>query len=114
MPQLTRVDPRRTWLQNVRIRFYRGLDYLTLFLYVVVVSVGALLADYLIVFAVERTVASAVAKYPVVALAFDWFQIGSAFLVMMGAATHAVFSAYSQFRFEADTARAPAKGVSTP
>lgn len=83
------------------------LDYLTLFAYVVVVTVGALVANYLIIFAIERTVAETVSKYTVVSKAFDWFQIGSAFLIMIGAAIHAIFSAWSQIRFEVETGREP-------
>jgi len=66
-----------------------------------------LLADYLIVLAIELTVSSAVAKYPIVAIAFDWFQIGSAFMVFIAAGTHAVFSVVSQVKFEIDTSQEP-------
>jgi len=78
-----------------------------LFVYVAVVSIGALAADYLILLVIERTVATAVSKYPVVSQAFDWFQIGSAFLILVAAITHALFSAFSQLRFEVETAKEP-------
>lgn len=84
-----------------------ALDYLTLFLYVTVVSVGALAADYLIMLAIKGTVSSTVARYALVSQACDWFQIGSAFLALVGAGTHAVFSVFSQVRFEIATVREP-------
>ena len=96
-------DPKEVFHRNARGRFYRALDYLTLFLYVTVVSIGALVADLLIVYVIALTVKGAVSKYNVVAVAFDWFQIGSAFLVLIGALTHACFSAFSQVKFEVET-----------
>lgn len=105
-------DPKGIFLQNAKNRFYLGLNYVTLFMYVVIVSTSALVADYIIVFAIKKTVASAVSQFPIVEQAFSWFQIGSAFMVLIGAATHACFSAYSQIKFEVEVAKAPPQGGS--
>jgi hypothetical protein len=104
------TDPKDIFSQNLRTRFYKALDYLTLFVYVVVVSVGALVADYFIVYAIQLTVLPAVLKYPIVSQAFDWFQIGSAFLALIAAGIHAFFSVYSQVKFEVQTAKEPILG----
>ena len=101
------TDPKDIFIQKSKSRFFKGLDYLTLFIYVVVVSVCALLADYIIILAIEFTVASDISSYPIVSQAFDWFKIGSAFLVLIAAAVHAFFSAWSQIKFEIETAREP-------
>jgi hypothetical protein len=105
MSQPTTIDPREAFLKNLKSRFYRVLDYFSLFLYIVLISVGALLADSAIVFAIERTIASAIVKYPIVKQCFDWFQIGSAFLALFGALIHALFSAWSRIQFELETMR---------
>jgi len=105
--QQTVSDPKAIFLRNCRGRFYRGLDYLTLFVYVVIISISALLADYAIILVIELTVASDVSRYPIVSEAFKWFKIGSAFLVLVAAAVHAFFSAWSQIKFEAEVAAEP-------
>jgi hypothetical protein len=103
--QQSASDPKAVFVRNFRRRFYRGLDYLALFIYVAIVSIGALLADYAIVRAIELTVASDVSRYPIVSRVFEWFKIGSAFLVLIAAAAHAFFSAWSQMKFEIEVAR---------
>jgi hypothetical protein len=110
-PEKPQSDLKQLFLKNLRIRLYKTLDYLTLFVYVVIVSVCALAADYIIVLAIKRTVSAAVTQYKVVSQAFDWFQIGSAFLVLVGATTHAFFSVYSQVRFEMETVKKPSLKV---
>jgi hypothetical protein len=106
-PEKALEEPKQQFLRNLRLRWYKALDYLALFGYVAVVSVSALVADYIIMLAIERTVSAAVAQYTIVSQAFGWFQIGSSFLVLIGAATHAIFSVYSQVRFEVEAAKEP-------
>ena len=101
------VDPRIIFLQQSKIRLYKGLSYLTLFIYVVFVSACAFLADYVLVVIIENIVARDISKYPMVSTAFDWFKIGSAFLVFIAAGIHSFFSAWSQIKFELDTIKEP-------
>lgn len=101
----TTSDPKEVFSQNLRSRFYKVLDYFSLFSYIVLVSIGALVADTIIVFVIKQTIINTVNEYPIVKLAFDWFQIGSAFLALFGAMVHAVFSAWSQLQFELQSMR---------
>ena len=68
--------------------------------YVLVISGGALLADYALVGILEFVFREDIDKYPLVAQAFDWYKIGSAFLVFFVAMIHAIMSTYSQIKFE--------------
>lgn len=99
------ADPKEQLIRNFRFRFYRGIDYLTLFLYVGAVAVGAVAVDYGLVHVIELTLEPAISSNQIVAQFFDWFQIGSAFLVFVAAFIHALFSAISQIRFEWETNR---------
>jgi len=99
------ADPGQVFRRHLRWRWFRALDYLSLFLYALVISTGALVVDYVLFLVIKLVVSDAVAGYPVVTVWFDWFQIGSAFLVFIVAFIHAIFSAYSQIRFEIETAK---------
>lgn len=108
MPQNTPPDdPKKIFLHNFWSRYYRALDYLTLFIYSLVVSSAAFLVDYFLVFIVKLVVTSAVSQYPQVSIMFDWFQIGSAALALVVAFIFSFFSAFSQVRFAYDTSREP-------
>ena len=96
-------DPKLVFLQQSKERFYKGLSYLTLFLYVVFVSASAFVADYLLVMIIEYVLSQDASKYPIISTAFDWFKIGSAFLALIAAGVHAFFSALSQVKFELET-----------
>jgi hypothetical protein len=63
------------------------------------------LIDYGIVLVIEYTISAEIAKIPIVSQVFVWFKIGSAFLVLIAATVHAFFSAWSQIKFEVDTAK---------
>ncbi len=99
MEEASLTNPRDIFLKNFRGRFYKGLDYLSLFLYALIVAVGAFLADFILIAVLEFLIASTISKYPVVAIAFDWFQIGSASLTLVTAFVFVLFSALSQMRF---------------
>jgi hypothetical protein len=103
MPDNPVSDPKVEFYETSRYLFYRALRYLALFLYVAVVSIGSLVIDYLITVAIERTVASSIMKYPVVAQFYDWFQIGSAFLIFCAAFVHALYSAWGLIQLENET-----------
>lgn len=67
-----------------------------------VVSLLALGADFILVFALTFFFDNEISTYPVVKQVFDWYKIGSAFLVFFVAGIHAVFSSYSQIKFEVE------------
>lgn len=97
-------DAKQQFTRNFRVRLYNALDYLTLFTYVLIVTIGALGADLIMVRAIEMVVNDSIAQYQIVRQAFDWFRIGSAFLIFVGAGLHAVFSAWSLLRVEVEAA----------
>lgn len=79
------TDPKEIFLRHFRTRFYKALDYLTLFAYALVVALGAFLADYILILVIGFIVAPAVSEYPAVKMAFDWFQILSSVLALLAA-----------------------------
>lgn len=81
-------------------RLYVALGYLTFFLYIAGVSIAAFAVDYMIVLLIEHLLSSSIRKYPLIQQVFDWFKIGSAFLALIAAAVHAIFSAWWLIRFE--------------
>lgn len=99
------TDPKEIFLRNFRYRFYKALDYLTLFIYALVVAIGAFLADYILVLVIGFIVKPVAAEYPFVKQVFDWFQIGSAILALLAAFVLSFYSALSQMRFASQTAK---------
>lgn len=110
MTNTTRKDPKEIFLSNLRLRFFKGLDYLALFIYSLVIALAAFLADYALVWVINLLIEPTIAKYSEVSAIFDWFQIGSACLALIVAFVIAFFSALSQMRFAYETATEPSFG----
>src|SRR5690349_10739908 len=101
---MTRITPRQAedrFRRNSKIRFYLLLDYLGLFLYILLVSASALLLDFLLIQVLEFFLSEEIADSDVIWLFFHWYKIGSAFLVLIAAMVHSAFSAASQIKFDA-------------
>jgi hypothetical protein len=96
---------REKFLENLKVRFYKALDYLILFVYLLVVSICALLVDYILILVLSLLVADDIEKFPIIAQAFIWFKIGSGFLIFIAAIVHSFFSAASQIRNEVESFR---------
>lgn len=93
------------FIENLNYRFYNTLNYLTLFVYVFIVSAAALVTDYILVLLLEFLFLEDISKSSFVAQAFYWYKTGSAFLVLAVFMIHAIMSSYSQLRFEFETAK---------
>ncbi len=107
MQEKVRRDPKDIFLDNFRLRLYKGLDYLVLFLYALVIALGAFVADYVLAMVLSWLLEPTVSKYTEVATLFDWFQIGSASLTLVVAFAIAFFSALSQVQFAYETSKEP-------
>ena len=91
--------------QRLRERFWSTVDYLSIVIQVFVVYTVAVLFDLLVARLFRAIIQDAVASYPLVRSAFEWFEIGLAFLGMVLALVHSVFSVYSHIRFEVTALR---------
>ncbi|MBI4785456.1 MAG: hypothetical protein HY782_00185 [Chloroflexi bacterium] len=91
--------------RRIRDRFWRALDYLSLFAYIFVVYTGAVVLDFLLFSVIQFLLQSDIAQYPFVALWFERVKIGLALLLLLAAFIHGVFSTVSQIRFDIDTAK---------
>lgn len=81
-------------------RYYRAVDYLSIYAYVMVVYGGALFADYLLFELMWLLLAEEVQKYELVKLAFDYARIGLALLFLLCALVHGMLSTYSQLKLD--------------
>lgn len=86
-------------------RFYRALNYLTIYLFIIVVYGGALVTDYLLFALMEWLLKVNVERYPVVALGFDYARIGLAALFIIAAVFHGIISTINQMKLDIQLSR---------
>ena len=96
------VEPRERFVENTKVRFYKTLDFFVLIIYVLIVSLSSFLADYFMILVIEFFLSDDISKYSVVSQFFDWYKIGTALLVFIVAMLHAIYSAFSQVKFEVE------------
>lgn len=89
--------------QKIRRRFYKVLDYWSLFAYILAIYAGALLADALLYFLIKLALQSVISRSPLVSLWFDRLEMGAALLLIFAAFVHAIFSTYSQIKLDLST-----------
>lgn len=56
------------------------------------IAIVAYLVEYCLFWVVGITLSDTISKYPLVAQFYDWFQIGTAMLTLVGASIWAIFS----------------------
>jgi hypothetical protein len=91
--------------QRVTKRFFRALDYVSIFMFVVIVYGSAVIADYILFLLIWSLLREEVAKYPIVSSAFDYARIGLALLCIAGAIIHGILSTYNQIKIDIELAK---------
>jgi hypothetical protein len=86
--------------RHLRDRFWSTVDYLSIVIQIFVVYSVAVFLDLLVAKVFKTIIQDAVVSYPLVKNAFEWFEIGLAFLGMVLALVHSIVSVYSHIRFE--------------
>lgn len=94
------ISQKEATAKNVLYRFYRALDYLSIYAFILVVYGGALITDYLLFLLIWTLLKEDVEKYPIVAQGFDYARIGLALLFIAGAVIHGIISTISQIRLD--------------
>ncbi len=98
-------ETRRVVVARLRIRFWRAIDYLSIFAFTLVVYSAAVAADFLFFEFLSRLLSLDAREYPVVAAAFRIFKISLALLAILLGCVHAAHSAFNQFRLDRDLSR---------
>lgn len=86
--------------KQVKVRFYRLLNYIALFLFILLVNGGLLATDFILFSMVEWFLHNDVQKYPLLAMWFDYVKIALAFLVLLAAVVHGILSLVTQVRID--------------
>jgi hypothetical protein len=86
--------------QRISDRFFRALDYISIFAFIFLVYGTAVFFDYLLFGLLWRLLSDDVNKYPIVALGFDYARIGLALLFIAGAIVHGIISTISQIQLD--------------
>ena len=79
---------------RIRVRFYRALDYLSLFAFVIVVYGAAVVADYAFFEGLIHLLERIADASPFIALLLHYFKVGLALIAMGLGAVHAGHSAW--------------------
>lgn len=85
---LTSLLDRSAVMRRLHHRLWRAIDYLSIFIFILVVYVGAVITDYALFFVLWTLVSDDVKKYPLVAMALDYARIGLALLLIMSGTIH--------------------------
>ena len=86
--------------RRITARYYRALDYLSVYIFIIVVYGGAVASDYLLFIILWGLLKDDVQKYPLVASGLDYARIGLALLFISSAVIHGVISTYSQVKLD--------------
>ncbi len=85
-------------LELLKMRFFRIINHLTIYVYILVVCGSAVVTDYLLLGLIERLLIVNVQRYPMVALWFDRAKIAIALLCILVAFVIGVFSTIYQIK----------------
>ncbi|HEX6289644.1 MAG TPA: hypothetical protein VFZ66_10665 [Herpetosiphonaceae bacterium] len=96
-PQL---DDAQLLRQQIRGRYYRALNYLSIYLFIIVVYGSGLIVDYLLFSLMWWLLDEEVQRYYLVATGFDYARIGLAMLFIVSAIVHGSLSTYSQIQLD--------------
>jgi len=95
-----RADIKQRVMWRIRDRYFRALNYVSIYVYVIVVYGGALISDYFLFWLISWLLSEDVQRYPVIALWFDYARIGLAWLLIVCGITHGFLSTYKQVKLE--------------
>lgn len=104
-PKSAKPLNRQRTRQRLSARFYRAVDYVSIYIFVLVVYGGAVVTDYLLFALLWLLLRDEVTKYPLVALGLDYARIGLALLFILSAVVHGTISAYSQIKLDIKLSR---------
>ena len=71
-------------------RLYRAFDYLTIYIFILVVYGGAVISDYLLFLLLWSLLGADIKQYSIVAIGFDYARIGLALLFISSAVIHGI------------------------
>lgn len=91
--------------QQMRLRFWRTLNYLSIFTSCLVVYGSAVVADYLLFLLIWALMGDTMTQHPIVVQAADFTQIGLALMALFGMLVHGVFSAWGQIQLDLKLSR---------
>ena len=98
MPMQSKAEQRLK--QEIVSRYFRALNYLSIYAFILVVYSGALATDYLLFLLVEWLLRDDVQRYSLVALWFDYARTGLALMLIVSAFVHGIISTYSQVKLD--------------
>lgn len=87
-------------LQRITSLRFRGLWYVSLYVFILFVYGGAVVTDYLLFKLMWWVLRDDVEKYPLVALGLDYARVGLALLFIVAAVVHGMISTYSQIQLD--------------
>jgi hypothetical protein len=93
-------DVASSFRKQVKVRFYRLLNYIVLFIFILLVNGGLLATDFILFSMVEWFLHNDVQKYPFLETWFNYVKIALAFLVLLAAVVHGILSMISQVRLD--------------
>ena len=96
----TSLEERERFLNQIRRRYFRALDYLSIYAFIIIVYGGALITDYSLFLLVAWLLREDVQKYPAVALWFDYARTGLALLLITLAVVHGIISTFNQIKLD--------------
>jgi hypothetical protein len=91
--------------REIQGRYFRALNYLSIYAFIIIVYGGALLTDYTLFFLISWLLKEDIQKYSIVALWFDFARIGLALLLIILAVTHGIISTYTQIKLDIQLSR---------
>lgn len=86
--------------KRIKSRFYRALDYLSIYIFIIIVYGGATIAEYLLFSLLWLLLSEDVQKYPIISLALDYARIGLGLLFISSAFVHGALSTYHQIKLD--------------
>lgn len=83
-----------------RIRFFRALNYISIYFFILVVYGGLLIFDYFLFQIMWWVISPDATKYPLISSALDFAKMGLGLLFILGALIHGFISTYSQIQLD--------------
>ena len=92
-------------LARIRVRFFRALDYLSLFAFIIVVYGAAVVLDYAFFEGLVHLLKRSADESPFIASLLHYFKVGLALIAMGLGAVHAGHLARSQWRLDRELSK---------
>jgi hypothetical protein len=86
--------------KQIQIRFWRTLNYLSIFVFIIVIYSGFFLTEYILLREVAAFLAEDVREFSIIDIWFKNARIGLAFLMMLVAFVHGIIATYEQMKID--------------